>query len=276
MRAVRFLSGAVLATLLFACSGSGSRPVDRGASLAVAAPAPLPAPAPRDPASFTDAEIAERAEKDPASLGPLSIGAPNRGALMNAVPMPEDPAWHVVDPANSYGTPESIASIVSAIGKVAQAYPDSPPLYVGHLSAPAGGRLRPHKSHQSGRDVDLGYYYRGGKNWYARANAKNLDTARTWELLKALANDPNVEAIFMDRSVQFLLKQHARKAGEDARFIDSLFAKHRRAFPRLVHHEWGHLTHLHVRFKSAAARELGFRAHAPLLAVGRIPARRYY
>jgi murein endopeptidase len=244
-----------------------------------AAPAPpkeTPAPAPRAPATFTDTEIAERAEKDPASLGPLSIGLPNRGALVNAVAMPEGPAWHIVDPANSYGTPEAIASITSAVDHVTASHPETPPLYIGHLSAPGGGRLRPHKSHQSGRDVDLGYYYRGGAKWYARANAKNLDVERTWALVKAFAEDPNVEAIFMDRSVQVLLRNHAKKAGEDARFIDSLFAKHRRDWTRLIHHEWGHLTHLHVRFKSTVASELGSREYGPLLALGRIPARRYY
>jgi penicillin-insensitive murein endopeptidase len=279
VRPVRLVSFAALVALACACSGSGTRPADRAAVAATPAPVPLaeaPAPVPRSPSSFTDAEIAERAEKDPASLGPLSIGLPNRGALLNAVPMPEDPAWHIVDPANSYGTPEAIASITSAVNQVTLAYPESPPLYVGHLSAPTGGKLRPHKSHQSGRDVDLGYYYRGGGKWYARANARNLDVERTWALVKAFAEDPNVEAIFMDRSVQFLLRSHARKRGEDARFVDSLFAKHRRDWTRLVHHEWGHLTHLHVRFKSTATSELGYRAHTPLLALGRIPAKRYY
>ena len=38
-------------------------------------------------------------------------------------------------------------------------FPDAYPLRVNQLSAREGGWLRPHKSHQNGRDVDLGFYY---------------------------------------------------------------------------------------------------------------------
>lgn len=226
--------------------------------------------------ALSRSEIAARLSSDPGSLGPISIGGPSRGALFNGVQVPESPLWHVVEPEHSWGAPEAIASIAKAIGRVSAEYPDSPPLYVGHLSSRHGGYLRPHRSHQSGRDVDLGYYYAGGPGWYARATAKNLDRTRTWALVKALAGDPNVEAIFMDRSVQALLREQAEASGESPVWLEGLFEGQRRGGDHLIRHEWGHLTHLHVRFKCATAQHAGERTHELLVASRQIPARRYY
>ncbi|HVU00117.1 MAG TPA: penicillin-insensitive murein endopeptidase [Polyangiaceae bacterium] len=227
--------------------------------------APLPAP------RLSDQEIAVYALRDPSALGPLSIGSPARGALRNGVQMPEGPLWHVVEPARSYGAPEAIASIGRAIETVARELPGGPVLYVGQLSAEHGGYLRPHRSHQSGRDVDLGYYYQGGTGWYARANAKNLDRPRTWALVRALASDPNVEAIFIDRSVQLLLREYALSQGVDRTELDEkIFEGTKRGRPTLVRHEWGHLTHLHVRFRCPDAVETGRRAAPVLARLGKI------
>jgi penicillin-insensitive murein endopeptidase len=159
------------------------------------------------------------------------------------------------------------------VERVHAEYPDSPPLYVGHLSARHGGYLRPHRSHQSGRDVDLGYFYLGGPGWYARASAKNLDVVRTWALVKAFASDPNVEAIFMDRSVQRLLSDHAEANGERAEW---LFEGSHRGGEHLVRHEWGHLTHLHVRFRCTEAMLAGERGEKELVLARLIPPNAYH
>jgi penicillin-insensitive murein endopeptidase len=186
--------------------------------------------------------------------------------------MPEGPLWHVVEPEKSWGAPEAIASIEHAIEAVHREYPNTPPLYVGQLSAEHGGYLRPHRSHQSGRDADLGYFYRDGAGWYVRATQKTLDQGRTWALVEALAQDPDVEAIFMDRSVQLLLRQYALLRGvPKARLDDEIFEGVHRGAPRLVRHEWGHLTHLHVRFKCPQATENGARELA--LSKNPVPAR---
>jgi penicillin-insensitive murein endopeptidase len=210
-------------------------------------------------ATITDAELVARLKTDPESLASMSIGKPNRGALYNAIQMPESPLWRVAEPEHAWGTDESVASIVRAVALVNEQFEGTPQLYIGHLSSRRGGYLRPHRSHQSGRDADIGYYYAGGPGWYARATAKNLDRARSWALVKAFAVDPNVEGIFIDRSVQRLLREYALEAGEDAAFLDGIFesSAHR---DRLIRHEWGHVTHLHVRFRSPIAEEAGARA----------------
>lgn len=242
-----------------------------------AAPAPLaPSFEVREmPPALTDAEIGFRLASDPESLGAMSLGRPNRGALFNARQMPEAAAWHVVDPDRAFGTDETLASIARAITRVNEAFAGTPVLYIGNLSSRHGGYLRPHRSHQSGRDADIGYYYAGGPGWYAPARASNLDVARTWALVKAFAMDPNVEAIFMDRSVQRILRTHAEHEGESLAWLDGIFEGRPHGPDRLIRHEWGHLTHLHVRFKCPKAQDAGARAHRQLDAMQRFGSRAF-
>ena len=206
----------------------------------------------------------------------LSMGRPNRGALVNGVSMTDGPNWVVVNPQRAWGTDETIRSLVAAISAVNDAFPGSPKLYVGDISAERGGYIRPHHSHQSGRDVDLGLYYLQGSAWFVRASAKNLDCARTWELVTALIRDPNVEIIFLDRSIQRLLKDYAVKAGESRERLDSLFDERSAFSDRLIRHQWGHLTHMHVRFKSQIAQDAGERAYRELALLHRVPPAKYY
>ena len=104
-------------------------------------------------------EIAELIENDLASLGSMSFGKATRGAQLNSIQLPEDPRWTRVDIANSWGTQETIDYLTTAIDSVHRDFADTPKLYIGDISGPRGGYLRPHLSHQSGKDVDLGYYY---------------------------------------------------------------------------------------------------------------------
>lgn len=270
-------------------SGSAPRPAD----LAVAAQstagtvapgvpsAPEPAPGARArarrpvPADLSREALSSLLSGDLSPYGAMSVGRPNRGALFNGVRMPEGPLWEVVDPRHSFGTEETIESLTFAIHAVHAEFPGTPRIYVGQISAEHGGYLRPHRSHQSGRDVDLGYYYREGPRWYVRANEKTLDAARTWALVKALVLDPNIETLFIDRSVQALLRKHAESREEDPAFLDTLFQSPKRR-DTLIRHEWGHLTHVHVRFRCPEAQEAGSRAHRGLLALSKIPPRKYY
>lgn len=204
---------------------------------------------------LSESEIRRRLRDDPASLGPLSVGAASRGRLMNGVRMPEGERWTLTDPSHAWGTPETVESLIRAIDRVHAVHPDTRPLVVGHLSAKGGGRLRPHKSHQSGRDVDLGYYYADpSKGWYAVANAKNLDRARTWTLVKALLESGTVEMILIDTSLQKLLRDHALSSGDDRAFVDEVFQISGKSRFPLIRHAKGHATHLHVRFFSPIAQ----------------------
>lgn len=214
-------------------------------------------------AALDDQEIEAMALRDPASLGSMSVGAPNGGALFNGVQLAESPLWRLADPAHAWGTRESIDFVAHAITRVNEYFPTSPVLYVGDFSARGGGKLRPHKSHQSGRDVDLGYYYSTGEAWYKRATSKNLDRARTWALLETLLTETRVEYVFMDRSIQPLLKEYALAQGEDPEWLSRVFEGPSNRDP-IVRHRFGHATHMHVRFENPTA-EFTARRSYPLL-----------
>jgi penicillin-insensitive murein endopeptidase len=213
----------------------------------------------RPPAlTMDDAAFARTLKEDAASLGSMSIGRPNAGLLVNGVRMPEGRGWNAVDPDRTWGTRESVEALVRAIDRVEQRFPDTPPLSIGHISARRGGPLSPHKSHQAGRDADIGYYYSVKAPWFARATAQNLDRPRTWELVKAF--DGDAEMILMDSSVQLLLRDWALAHGEDPALVDRLLQVGSHSPRPLVRHVHGHATHIHVRFTSPDARAVGARA----------------
>src|SRR5262249_35471441 len=141
----------------------------------------------------------------------------------------------------------------TAIHEVRAQFPNAPPLRVNQISAKDGGWLRPHKSHQNGRDVDLAFYYPSAEPVRAREREKYIDVAKTWALLKALVTHGRVQKVLYD---------YALKSGEDKAWLDSLF----NGPTPLVQHARRHRDHMHVRLFSPRAQELGRRV-APLLAL---------
>ena len=155
------------------------------------------------------------AQVDPTALGPLSIGTPDSGLLLNPVPFSPGPFWTVRDPSEAWGTEETIDFVVTAIEAVEARYPGSPRLVIGDLSNPKGGRLNRHKSHQAGRDADIGFYFqRGEVDSFLAVRKKDLDLPRTWALVRALVTETDVERIFVDRSLIAVLYQHALAEAE--------------------------------------------------------------
>ena len=210
-------------------------------------------------------------ETDPGSLGSLSIGTPSGGILLNGTVMPDGPGWEVRLPAEALGTAETISYIRTAIEKVNELFPGSPPLAIGDISDAEGGRLNRHISHQTGRDVDLGFYYRGGSGlWHIAGTAANLDLPRNWALVRALLLCTDVEAILLDSRIQRLLYAHALKAGEDKAWLDRVFRFVKGAKEARIVHAAGHRTHYHVRFYNPVAQELGRRAYPHLIRLNKI------
>jgi penicillin-insensitive murein endopeptidase len=214
---------------------------------------------------WTQRQIEDELAQNPEGLGSMSIGYTNAGALYNGVKMPDGTAWELVDPDHAWGTRETVDWLAHCLGKVGEQFPGAPMMYIGHISARRGGHLSPHISHQSGRDVDVSYYYLPGESkWYAVARAANLDRDRTWAFVKTLVTDTDVELILMDRSVQRLVREFALARGEDKEWVDQLFDGSD-TLPPLIRHAKGHATHLHVRFYNPLAQETGRRAYDVLL-----------
>ncbi len=213
---------------------------------------------------WSDAELARRFVEELPSLGTISVGFADEGRLINAAKMPSGEAWEVISPQDAYGTQEAIDGIVAAANEVKHAFPSSAPLRVNHISKKDGGYLRPHKSHQSGRDVDLGFYYKDDASpvGMGRNRASRIDAARNWLLVKALAAHSDVQLILTDRAIIRVLREYALASGEDATFVDSLVSGRSDS---LVRHARRHRDHFHVRFYAPRSQEVGRRIQ-PILA----------
>lgn len=248
---------------------SAAWPIEDEPPPPVVQPVVLP-PEPHPLDDVDDEEILRRVEQDLASLGSISLGLPNGGALLNGVRMPKDERWVVVDESHAYGTEETVQNLARVIGHVAAEFEDTPPLHIGHISAPGGGPLSPHRSHQSGRDVDLAYYYANGGSWYQRATPSNLDAARTWTLIRAMVTQTDVEFLLIDRSLHAPLREYAERAGDDSAWLDDLFRGTPPSRPPLIRHLSGHATHMHVRFYNPVAQETARRCYPALVAKGKV------
>ncbi len=231
-----------------------------------------PADGPAALLDLSDEELLAKIEADPGSLGSLSIGTPSRSLLFNGVALPDNPRWTVAPNADTWATSETLAALQTAIDTVCELFPDTPPVTVGDISDSDGGRLKRHQTHQGGRDVDIGFYYKPGKgSWFVPGHAANLDLARNWALVRALVTRTDVETILLDTRIQQSLYRYALGLGEDKAWLDHVFYFVRGSSDAIVKHVAGHRTHYHVRFYNAVAQELGRRAHPLLVKAGVMP-----
>jgi penicillin-insensitive murein endopeptidase len=166
----------------------------------------------------------------------ISYGRPARGRLIDGVKLPDSgpgfttaPVWR--ERGNRYGTDELVTLLKSVSRRMKKKAKDTR-LVVADLSGTGGGAAHQfHKSHQSGRDVDLLYFVRdaqgnpfepsamhvfNGRLVAADGSGITLDVPRTWQLVKELltAQEAYVQYIFMYRPIAEKLIEHAQKSGE--------------------------------------------------------------
>jgi murein endopeptidase len=232
--------------------------------------ATLPAPGVAEDLPLEGETLLVTAQNDPAALGPLSIGTPDAGLLLNPVPFPEGALWTVRDAREAWGTDETIAYVITAVETVEARYPGSPRVVIGDVSNPRGGRLNRHRSHQAGRDVDVGFYYRRGEvDTFLTARKKDLDLPRTWALCRALLTETDVDRIFVDRSLIAVLYAQAVAEGEDRGWLNDVFG--RSSGKGVIQHERRHKDHMHVRFFNPRAQERGRIVYPVLVETGAAP-----
>ena len=187
-------------------------------------------------------------------------GRPQGGTLVHGEQLPPGPGYYRRRPHHAFGTNETITQLLHVIAAVQKAHPKIHDLAIGDISAENGGHLAGHKSHQSGRDVDLGFYFEGqpaaGPKAFIRADRVPLDYEATWTLITSLAGrsakTSRVEYMFIDYGVQQLLHDWAKKKKRATKgTLTWLFQypRGRRAMRGLIRHEPGHAAHIHVRFK---------------------------
>lgn len=192
-----------------------------------------------------------------------SFGRPQSGYLVSGTRMPTNAAAYFLRrPERAFGTRSAVGQVVSAIRAVRRKFPRVHPLAIGDFSARHGGPLSMHGSHQSGRDADIGFYFRKKPRSYPRsfavATADNIDFPATWALISALlrgAGKPGgVERIYLTYQTQALFYRLARRHKVPRARLDEWFQypHGRRAARGVIRHWPGHTEHIHVRFRCAA------------------------
>lgn len=237
-----------LAALVIGAAGAGAQ----------TPPAPLPPPKPVTAAVTTATILWKTPAKElfggkaqPAPLQARSIGFYAHGCLAGAVALPVDgKTWQVMRLTRNrnWGHPDLIAFLERFSAKLPQ-LAGWPGIMVGDLSQPRGGpMLTGHASHQVGLDADIWLTPMPTRSLSAeeretvtplmmvRADRTDIDpnnwTPTHLKVIKAAAEDPAVERIFVNAAIK---KALCREAGEDRDWL----AKVR---------PWsGHDHHFHVR-----------------------------
>lgn len=174
----------------------------------------------------------------------ISWGQANGGGITSPARLPDEGDGYRVpstwrDRGLRYGTDELIDTIIAAGRKVEAEWPGSR-VTVADLSPERGGASQWHRSHQSGRDVDIVFFVtdaagrpvdpddmrhfdKDGESIDDGDKAHEVfDTARNWSFVRALleVTTAEVQRIFIFDPLKEMLLDHARALGEPAALIE--------------------------------------------------------
>ncbi len=182
-----------------------------------------------------------------------SIGAAYGGRLVNGEQLPEHPGYRVRRSRRAWGTNETITNLMAGYSYVKRRFPDAPEIAVHDLSFENGGPMSPHRSHQSGRDADIGYYHSMCTETeceYRAINGDQINTELQWALFDYWIRNDLIEYIFVDYRIQEQMVEDLIESGVSAERLGRIFQfpSGNRIARGVIRHEPGHRTHFHVRF----------------------------
>ncbi len=210
----------------------------------------------------------------PTPLAPTirgSVGVPHHGTLTDGKALPSHgPGFRRFrGDAIAWGNPRLVQAIMEAAATVERLRPGGAPLIVADLSAQRGGKIPRHRSHRSGRDLDLLFYVVSpdgrsvqnpgfihfGRDGLALADKRKgrflrLDVERMWLLIKALTSNQQarVQWLFVARWLEALVIEHARARGEDDELV-----WHAENLLRQPGDSSAHDDHIHMRIACSPA-----------------------
>lgn len=209
----------------------------------------------RDPL-LADAVAGDVPPSGPAAAirpGAFSVGRPSDGRLVNGVQIPESADYDRRYPGSAWGTTFAVRHVVETLHRWREESDYAGLLRLGAMSRQRGRRISGHRSHQSGRDLDIRLPLREGLADKTTPTPRRVDWAAVYALVRAFAASGAVTRIFLDYRLQNRLYKAAKEAGADRRTLRRMIQ-----FPRgpgtnrgLVRHSPGHDIHVHVRFACA-------------------------
>ena len=183
------------------------------------------------------------------------VGAFNNGSLIDPECLQETGEGYMQlykDVNRIWATSEMIDMLEKTASEMKRRYPGKDRLQVEEMSAPNGGEISGHGSHQNGLDVDLGYFKVDGIEHVPGPGAQrfapsmvngtqvssNFDLERNWELMKSLHRNGRVSRIFVDENLKNAMCRYAKQNGDYAANQNVL---------RSMRHVTNHSDHMHVR-----------------------------
>ena len=165
----------------------------------------------------------------PYSLMSLTVGAPNDGYQIRAKRLRESSSLRIQSRSRkvAYGHPALVLMLQRSSADIAKASPGSV-MFVGDLSRKLGGPVARHRSHQSGRDADIGFYVRNkhGKqihlDRFVKIDAEgrvigmagaSFDEHRNWLLVRSWLRDrrAGIAHVFVASHVRQRLLEYAKQ-----------------------------------------------------------------
>lgn len=167
-----------------------------------------------------------------------------RRRRLKLVQLTSGPGLRVNNPKRAWGTPLMVDRLREVLLAYNLEFPDAPKVGIHDLSRRYGGRIHPHVSHRTGRDVDIRLVFKKPprRKGLVRGRPSTIHKERMWFLVKTLVDTCDVEFIFLDKRLKWTLYRFAKKQGMPLLELRSLF----RGF---ILHWPGHDDHMHVRFK---------------------------
>lgn len=168
----------------------------------------------------------------------LTVGHPNEGYQLRAKRLTSTPELHVRTSSSdrAYGYPSLVLMLQRSARDVAKAAVGSV-LLVGDLSTKGGGPLNGHRSHQSGRDADVGFYVTNSKDHPVASrefvafdgdgsakdgSAVRFDDRRNWLLVESWVKDrrAGLAHVFVSDPLRARLLRYARAHPRHAPYAD--------------------------------------------------------
>jgi len=161
------------------------------------------------------------------------------------------PGYKVRNAKRAWGTFLTINGMIDVLSELHQKYPNAAPIRVDDLSRKGGGYLKPHKSHRTGRDIDIRYPLKKATDKYVKATAANIDLPRAWDMMHGFLKTGDMIYLFVDYKLQKLFYEQAKKQKIPAATLKKWFQypRGKNVLKGIMRHEPGHATHVHVRFR---------------------------
>lgn len=193
--------------------------------------------------------IASATDDESIRRGAVGIGAPDAGHLVGGVAIPEGEGYEIRFTESAYGTSHAVAELVRALQRYREITKHTKPLQLGSMSRPRGGPLGGHRSHQTGRDIDILLPRKAGVPSWLALTPRRVDWMAVWDLAVAL-EEVDASVVYLDYALQKAMYRAVKAAGMEPAAIAKVLQYPRGYEARrgLVRHEPGHTQHLHVRF----------------------------